>query len=144
MTMNTINTHLMQALNFTPDDLAANRNGSLTPGQQEDLKTLVAAGTRTMLVIAGIVILIVLGVCIWVVLGSQGIVPAPEMFTGENAPLILGVMGLVLIFYVIMIGSSAARSRRLGSGSMSVKALTGKIKIKRQGMDLLQRRCGRR
>ncbi|MBI1258558.1 MAG: hypothetical protein GC204_13905, partial [Chloroflexi bacterium] len=104
------------------------------PAQQEDLHSLVAGGTRVMLVIAALVILIVIGVCVWVVLGSQGIVPAPEMFNGENAPLILGVMGIVLIFYVIMIGVSAARTRSMGSSNAKVKALTGKIKIKAQHM----------
>jgi hypothetical protein len=134
MTMNTVNTHLMQALNFTADDLAANRKGTLTPAQQEDLKSLVAAGTRIMLVVAAIVILIVVGVCVWVVLGSQGIVPAPEMFNGETAPLIITVMGIVLVFYAIMIIVGASRSRAMGSGKAKVKGLTGKIKIKTNRM----------
>ena len=86
MTMQTVNTHLMQALNFTADDLAANRKGITDASQQEDLKSLVAAGTRMMLVIAAIVILIVVGVCVYAVLATQGIVPAPEMFNGRNAP----------------------------------------------------------
>ncbi|MEO8392561.1 MAG: hypothetical protein ABI700_06180 [Chloroflexota bacterium] len=132
MTMQTVNTHLMQALNFTADDLAANRKGVLTPPQQEDLKSLVASGTRMMLVIAGIVILIVVGVCVYAVLSSQGILPASEMFTAETTPLILGVMSIVMVFYVIMILSGAARSRAMGSGKAKVKGLTGKIKIKTQ------------
>src|SRR4051794_13823060 len=116
MTMQTVNAHLMQALNFTADDLAANRKGALTPVQQEDLKSLVASGTRVMLIIAAIVILIVVGVCVYAVLSSQGILPASEMFTAETTPILLAVMGIVLVFYVIMILSAASRSRAMGSG----------------------------
>ncbi len=134
MTMQTVNTHLMQALNFTADDLAANRKGVLTAMQQEDLKSLVAAGTRIMLVIAGIVILIVVGVCVYAVLSSQGILPASEMFTAETTPWILGVMSIVMVFYVIMILNGASRSRAMGSGKAKVKGLTGKIKIKTNRM----------
>ena len=130
MALNTVNTHLMRTLDFTPDELAANRKGSLTPTQQDDLKTLVASGTRIGLTVAAIVILIMIGVCIWAVLGSRGIVPAPDFFTGETTPLIVGVMAVVLVFYVIMILVSTSQARRMGSGKASVRPITGKIKIR--------------
>ncbi|MEP7292905.1 MAG: hypothetical protein ABI835_14070 [Chloroflexota bacterium] len=134
MTMRSVNTGLMQALHFTPTDLAANRVGYLTDAQQEHLKTLVSQGTRSILVVAGIVLLIVVGVCVYIVLGSLKIVPLPEGIFGSNALLIVAVMGVVVVFYVIMLVVALSRSRRLGSGDMPVRALVGQVKVKAQGM----------
>ena len=130
MSMQQANAALMRALNFTPEDLAANRQGKLTPAQRERLKISVAQGMRIGYGVAAIVIVIVVAVCVFVVLGSQGVVPMPASFEGlgENAPLIVGVMGVILVFYVIMLLVSTARSRGMTSGSAKVRALTGKVK----------------
>ncbi len=129
-----INAQLMQALDFTPEDLAANRQGTLTDAQRERLKLLMAQGARTALVVAAVVILIVVAVCVYILLGSAGIVPLPEEVFGSNALLIVGVMALVMVFYVGMLLISMSRTRRMGSGNTKITALTGKVKVSTQGM----------
>ncbi|HVU09889.1 MAG TPA: hypothetical protein VHD90_01375 [Phototrophicaceae bacterium] len=129
-----INLALMQTLNFTSADLAANRQGALTQAQQDRLKVFVAQGMRSGTQVAGMVILIVVVVCVAIALGSQGIIPLPSELEGlgENAPLVLGVMGVILIFYVLMLVYALRKSRAMASGKAKVRALTGKVKVKSQ------------
>lgn len=117
------NIPLMQGLHFTPMDLAANRQGVLTETQRERLDSLRKSGARSVAIIAGIVIVITAGVALLLYLSSA----SRNDESGSTLTLVAGVLGAIVVVYILLIIVGMARGRELSS--QPVKALTGRVNV---------------
>jgi hypothetical protein len=124
-----MNAALMQGINFTPDDLAVNRQGALTQAQQERLKDLMSKGSRTGLIAGLLVILITVGGLGYMILSGTNDPESPFNGIAQNAPLVIGVAAVILVFYMLMLVIGLNRSKNMAAGGAKVRGLTGKIKV---------------
>lgn len=93
---------LQEALNFTDEDLAANREGRLGPTQQGRL-TKTKGRSQVMNIITGVVFLVIMGVIAFYVL---------PMYVGSAASAAVPIIVAVLVLVVLIIGFTIWRSRR--------------------------------
>lgn len=117
-----LHTQLQTAFAFTPDDLHANRNGQLTPQQQEQLK----ANLFPYWKIVGMTIVVVL---IGTALVIPGIAFSPDMFVGiETLPAAFAILVLLaVVFLGVVFWLRRKVYARIRDGQVTV--LEGRLKV---------------
>lgn len=115
---------LMQALQFTADELILNRGGHLSPAQAQRVGTQLRAGTRSMWMIA-LFVLVVFVIGFAVVAATNGLFST----IGEN-PIILLAIGGTMLVWGVMVAIGIVRSRSQASkGSWPVYQVSGRVKV---------------
>lgn len=120
-----LNQRLVQSLKISPDDLAINRQGKLSPSQQAAYAAMAQGGQRAALIIVPLV-LVVCFVVLGVQLGSD-----PEMrktFT-DNPIIPIAGLGGSLLLYLIMVVYSMIKARGMKPENLKVHNVTGKVKL---------------
>lgn len=122
---------LMKAMNFNEADLADNKEGRLTPAQQDYLRRIGAEMSRTILrnvvtsVIVGAVLILVLAGGILTNIGGEP--PAPE-----DMAALVPVAGLLSLAIIIPIAYQVIRlvvvSRRLSEGRSPIRRIRGRVR----------------
>jgi hypothetical protein len=134
---------LMPALEFTPDDLAANQHGALTPGQQARLREM-SRKSSTYGILGGMFMVLMLAgigayVLFWSPTGAalkQGMASDPTM--RMVLPLVFG--GVLLLVFGSL-GLALYRARAVGQGRLSVAQ--GPIDLKAQSLNVETRLVAR-
>jgi hypothetical protein len=124
------NDYLMQALEFTRDDLAANRSGVMTETQKERFRARMRRGQKQGIVIMMLVLLVTMGVVAFLVFGNaeegsglrQAIEQSPEIIA-------IGLGGSLLLYLAIVV-FAFLRIRRMSSGNLRVHSIEGQVKLK--------------
>jgi hypothetical protein len=120
---------LQAALNFTDDDLIANREGRLSPGQQERLSATQSRG-RAVNWVSGAVFLVILILIATYVLPLYSAAAA----AGSSSAVPLPIIGAVIVVVVGIIGFSIARTRRRLGGLTGTVLMTEGEASGRQGL----------
>jgi len=128
------NDYLMQALEFTRDDIAANRSGVMTEAQKERFRERMSKGQSQAIIIVLLVVLVTFGVVAFMLFGNA------EEGSGlgqalEQSPEIIAVgLGGSLLLYLVMIAFAFFKMRRMKSGNLRVSSIEGKVKLKSSEM----------
>ena len=110
------NSELMQLLHFDAGDLALNRQGKLSPRQieaeqanRERLKASITSASHRTPWLMMIMVIVVLGIIV-VALVATGTVATLQQPLGTALLPIIGIVGLLVILYLIWIPISSRRS----------------------------------
>ncbi len=108
---------LQSVFNFTPEDLAANRQGQATPRQLEQVKRQVGQSRVIMLVLVGVVLAIVVGAFLL----APNFASVREQLTngGQNSTIIIIGLGGTMLLYLVMMGFALVRSGASASGRVT-------------------------
>lgn len=125
--------YLMQALNFTTADLAANRGGTLTDAQKERLRERIGKGQTQIIVIVMLVLLIFFGVMGFMFFNdeSSGLRKTFE----ENPTIVIAGLGGSILLYLVMVVFALLRGQRAKSGNFKVDSIEGQLKLSSSEMD---------
>jgi hypothetical protein len=119
------NEYLMQALNFTAEDLAANKHGVMTEAQKERFRERIGKGQTQAVVIVLIVLLISGGVIAFMLSGDENLRQVVEQYP----TLVAAGLGGSFLLYILMIIFALLRSQRMKSGNMRVVSISGKVRL---------------
>jgi hypothetical protein len=121
------NEYLMQALNFTAEDLAANKQGVMTEAQKVRFRERIGKGQTQAMVIVLIVLLISGGVIAFMLSGNEesGLRQAVE----QNPTIVAIGLGGSLLLYILMMVFALLRGQRMKSGNLRVSSISGKVKL---------------
>lgn len=119
---------VVQALQLTEVDVAANRAGHLSPNQIAEFQGLVRKGQKATLILVPMVLLVavVIGGLQLSRLTSDG--QSIGDFVSEN-PIIMVGLGGTLVLYLMMIGVAMLRASTLDVSQLRVKSIDGKVKL---------------
>jgi len=120
---------LTQAFNLTPEDIAANRSGVLSPKQQERFHAMLAQGQKSGLLAIGAVLLLTAGIVAWQFV-TDGEMAQSLKTAFDQAPgvLIAGVGGSLLLFVIIGV-ISMLRMGNVKNRTLKVDSVSGKVKL---------------
>jgi hypothetical protein len=128
------NDYLMQALEFTRDDLAANRSGVMTEAQKERFRERMSKGQSQAMVIVLLVLLVTGGVVAFMVFGNAEEGAGLRQALEQNPEIIAVGLGGSLLLYLVMIAFAFIKMRRMKSGNLRVSSIEGKVKLKSSEM----------
>ena len=115
---------LMQALQFTPDELMLNRAGQLIPAQAQRVGAQLKAGTQAMWVIALFVLILAVAGFVFVAVTND------LLSTLAENPIILVALGATLLAWGVMVLIGLVRSRAQSKrGSWPVHQVSGRVKV---------------
>jgi hypothetical protein len=128
--------HLMPALEFTPDDLAANQRGQITPAQQAKLSKLSSSSTKWGL-ISGLIMLVIFGG-----IGAYALYFAPSAAAmrasitsdPQTAKILAIAAGIVALLVFGSLALALLRARSVGKGNL--RAVEGKVNLTAITMNL--------
>jgi hypothetical protein len=127
------NDYLMKALNFTREDLSANRQGHLTDAQKERLREKMGKGQTQTIIVVMLVLLISAGVIGFSLFNGED--SALRQTFEENPTIILLGLGGSLLLYLGMVAFALIRGQRAKSGNFKVGMLEGQVKLSSSEMD---------
>jgi heme/copper-type cytochrome/quinol oxidase subunit 2 len=119
----------MTSLGITPADLEANRQGRLSESQKARLREKLDSGTRSGLIVGGIVMLIFIVGAVYMVFFNPETKASFRQLLGDNPLMLMIPIALVVVFYGLMFVFSMAKANRMKSGDVPVKSVEGKVKL---------------
>jgi hypothetical protein len=123
------NSYLMTSLGITPADLEANRQGRLSETQKARLREKLDAGTRSGLIMGGIVLLIFIVGAVYMIFFNPETKASFRQLLGDNPLMLIIPIALVIIFYGLTFAFAIAKANRMKSGDVPVKSVEGKVKL---------------
>ena len=128
------NAYLMQALDFAPDDLAANRSGVMTEAQKERFRERINKGQSQVAVMVLLVLLISGGVFAFMLFGNSEEGSGLRETMEKNPEILVAGLGGSLLLYLVIVAYSFYKMRRMKSGDVRVNSIQGKVKLKSSEM----------